>query len=398
MIGIQRSDAGDVTWKLEPFQSPDGPEYELQSLIEERPDVTPWQELGIGSAPVILRREVTTVDGKSIDHLALDSQGQVYIFECKIVTNHELRSVIAQALEYAAQLEAIGTTEEFLTAVDKSWEDLDLLFGEEGGSFRKGAAQQYAGALRVSPGNPMLHYYLGTTLMGLHSDEDAAEHYQAAIRSNPGFKEAHFQQANLLMRLQRYEKAIPHYATVVELDAGLGAQILPGDSGDGQLLQMNGLARFMQAMALIRLSRYVEELAVLEEGLEVFPGQADMTHALARLLAACPDHKIRNGGRALQLLKPLFEGQDGLDLESVETLAMALAETGQFERAVQVQRAMISDLEGNQRFDLARLLADNLALYECGQPCRLPWREDDPVFSPVPAAMEPLGPATNTRP
>ena len=255
MIGIQRSDGGDVTWKLEPFQSPDGPEYELQSLIEERPDVTPWQELGIGSAPVILRREVTTVDGKSIDHLALDSQGQVYIFECKIVTNHELRSVVAQALEYAAQLEAIGTTEEFLTAVDKSWEDLDLLFGEEGGSFRKGAAQEYAGALRISPGNPMLHYYLGTTLMGLHSDEDAAKHYQAAVRSNPGFKEAHFQLANLLMRLRRYQKAIPHYATVVELDSGLGAQILPGDSGDGQFLQMNGLARFMQAMALIRLSQ-----------------------------------------------------------------------------------------------------------------------------------------------
>ena len=219
----------------------------------------------------------------------------------------------------------------------------------------QGAAQQYAEALRISPGNPMLHYYLGTTLMGLHADEDAAEHYQAAIRSNPGFKEAHFQLANLLMRLRRYEKAIPHYTTVIELDSG-------------------------------------------EEGLQVFPGHADMTHALARLLAACPDHKIRNGGRALQLLQPLFEGQGGLDLESVETLAMALAETGQFEQAVQVQRAMISDLEGNQRFDLVQLLAENLALYERGQPCRLPWREDDPVFSPVPAAMERLGPATSSRP
>ncbi len=259
----------------------------------------------------------------------------------------------------------------------------------------EGAAQQYAVALRVSPGNPMLHYHLGTTLMGLHADEDAAEHYQAAIRSNPGFKEAHFQLANLLMRLRRYEKAIPHYATVIELDSGLGGQILPGDSGDGQLQQMNGLARFMQAMALIRLDRYGEALMVLEEGLQVFPGHADMTHALARLLAACPDHKIRNGGRALQLLQPLFEDQDGLDLESVETLAMALAETGQFERAVQVQHAMISDLEGNQRFDLVQLLAENLALYENGQPCRLPWREDDPIFSPVPAAMEPLAPGTS---
>ncbi len=261
----------------------------------------------------------------------------------------------------------------------------------------EGAAQEYAQALRTSPGNPMLHYYLGTTLIGLHSDEEAAKHYQAAIQSNAGFKEAHFQLANLLMRLRHYEKAVPHYGAVIELDAGLGDSILPGDNG-GQFQQMNGLARFMQAMALIRLSRYVEALAVLEKGLELLPGNSDMTHALARLMAACPDERIRNGARSLQLLQPLFTGEGGVDLETVETLAMALAETGQLERAVQVQRSMISDLQGNQRFDLVKLLAGNLALYERGQPCRLPWREDDPVFSPVPAAMEPLAPATGSQP
>ena len=138
MIGIQRSDAGDIKWKLEPFASAQGPEYELQSLIEEVPDLIPWQELGIASAPVILKREAMTVDGKYIDHLAIDSQGRVYIFEYKIVVNQEMRSVIAQALEYAAQLEAISTTEEFLTTVDRSWEDLDQLVGEDSGSFRKG--------------------------------------------------------------------------------------------------------------------------------------------------------------------------------------------------------------------------------------------------------------------
>ncbi len=260
----------------------------------------------------------------------------------------------------------------------------------------QGAAEQYAQALRISPGNPMLNYYLGTTLMGLHSDEQAAEHYEAAIRANAGFKEAHFQLANLLMRLGNSEKAIPHYVAVIELDAGLGDPILPGDGGR-QLQQMNGLARFMQAMALVRLSRYAEALGVLEEGLEILPGHPDMTHALARLLAACPDSEIRDGGRALQLLQPLFEVEGGVDLETFETLAMALAETGQFQRAVEVQGAMISDVQRNRRSDLGLLLADNLALYEHSQPCRLPWRDDDPVFSPVPAVVEHLGPATGLR-
>ena len=262
----------------------------------------------------------------------------------------------------------------------------------------KGAVREYAQALRASPGNPMLHYYLGTTLMGLQSEEEAAKHYQRAIGANPGFMEAHFQLANLLMRLRRYDDAIPHYTAVMELDSGFGSRTPAGSHTGGQIRQMGVLARFMRAMALVQLSRHEEALAILEKGLQVFPGHADMTHAVARLLAASPDPKIRNGMKALQLLKGLFEGQGELELEYVETLAMALAETGQFERAAQMQRAMISDLQQNRRFDLARLLAENLALYQRRQPCRHPWRKDDPIFSPVASAMDLPGPSAGSPP
>lgn len=262
----------------------------------------------------------------------------------------------------------------------------------------QGAAREYAQALRASPGNPMLHYYLGTTLMGLQSEEEAAGHYQRAIEANPGFMEAHFQLANLLMRLRRYDRAIPHYTAVVELDSGFGVRTSAESAGGGQIQQMSILAHFMRAMALVQLGRHEQALSELEKGLQAFPGHADMTHAVARLLAASPDPKIRNGMRALQILKGLFEGQGELELEYVETLAMAFAATGQFERAAQMQRAMISDLQRNQRFDLARLLNENLALYQSRQPCRRPWREDDPIFSPVASAMDLPGPPTGSTP
>ncbi len=260
----------------------------------------------------------------------------------------------------------------------------------------KGAAREYAQALRASPGNPMLHYYLGTTLMGLQSEQEAARHYQHAIGANPGFMEAHFQLANLLMRLRRYDQAIPHYTAVVELDSGFGGRAPAGSPGGGQIQQMSILAHFMRAMAQVQSGRHEQALTGLEKALQVFPGHPDMTHAVARLLAASPDPKIRNGMRALQILKGLFEGQGELELEYVETLAMAFAATGQFERAAEMQRAMISDLQRNQRFDLARLLNENLALYQSRQPCRRPWREDDPIFSPVASAMDLPGPSTAT--
>ena len=262
----------------------------------------------------------------------------------------------------------------------------------------QGAVREYIQALRASPGNPMLHYYLGTTLMGLQSVEEAAKHYQSAIEANPGFMEAHFQLANLLMRLRRYGQAVPHYTAVVELDSGFGNRNPVGGSEGGQIQQMSILARFMRAMALVQLNRHEQALAQLEKGLQAYPGHADMTHAAARLLAASPDNNIRNGMKSLQLLRGLFQGQGGIELEYVETLAMAFAETGQFERAAEMQRAMISDLEQNRRFDLAELLAENLALYQRRQPCRRPWREDDPIFSPVASAMDLPAPATTSPP
>ena len=146
----------------------------------------------------------------------------------------------------------------------------------------------------------------------------------------------------------------------------------------------HAFARYMQAMALIRLGRYRSARSRLEEGRRALPGDIDITHALARLLAAAPDNSVRNGPLALQLLQEVFQAQEEVSFEHVETLAMAFAETGQFQRAVQMQQAMIEDVSRGGRLDLAQMLQENLGRYRRGQPCRQPWKDDDPVFSPLP--------------
>ena len=132
MISIQLEGDSITSWKLSPFSSEYGPESELQTLVEEHPELLPWEALGLSSRLVVLAREVQTPDGKLIDHLAADLAGRVYVLECKIVANHELRSVIAQALEYAAQLSSLTTREEFLTTIKRDEEELAGLVGADG--------------------------------------------------------------------------------------------------------------------------------------------------------------------------------------------------------------------------------------------------------------------------
>jgi hypothetical protein len=69
----------------------------------------------------------------------------------------------------------------------------------------------------------------------------------------------------------------------------------------------------------------------------------------------------------------------------MQTMAMTLAELGQYEAAANWQREAIAAASQAGRRDLASRLQENLTLYESRQPCRTPWRDDDAVFRPRPA-------------
>ncbi|HEY7440957.1 MAG TPA: hypothetical protein VH701_00960, partial [Vicinamibacterales bacterium] len=106
-------------------------------------------------------------------------------------------------------------------------------------------------------------------------------------------------------------------------------------------------------------------------------------HALARLLAAAPDDRVRDGARALSIMNELVKSQQTLTM--AETIAMAFAELRQFGDAVEWQQKAIAGATEQKRFDLVEKLKTNLVLYMKGQPCRTPWTDDDAVHHPQPA-------------
>ena len=244
------------------------------------------------------------------------------------------------------------------------------------------ALKEYAHSLDLDPNNATVHYDIGVLLIETKKEAEAISHFQRALNLDPGLVAAHFQLANLLMRERKDADAEHEYGVVAALEP------------------QNGLARLMQAMAAVHSGSYARARALLEDAAAAFPTDADIANSLARLLAAAPDRAVRDQSRALSIVQNLVNNQQGDALEVGITLAMALAAAGRFHEAAGYQQAIIQQLESSRQFDLARVLRPNLARYQQGKTCQVPWAGDDPIFAPVPSEVPlPVEPkAMATRP
>ncbi len=124
--------------------------------------------------------------------------------------------------------------------------------------------------------------------------------------------------ADALRRSGRMEESLPHYAEVIKASPAVSQ------------------ARFGYAMALVRLRRFQEARDRLADAAKTFPDQPGLSHALARLLAAAPDPRVRDGQRAMAIMQGLLKVQRTLELR--QTMAMTLAELGEYEEAANWQR------------------------------------------------------------
>ena len=184
----------------------------------------------------------------------------------------------------------------------------------------------------------------GDTAEGLALFREAAE-------ENPEDPSIWFRLANLSGQHGRFGEAAAAYRKVLELDPEQGA------------------ARLGEATALNLSGRSVEARKRLEEGLAASPNNGDLAHALARLLATGRQAGARDGAKALELARAVYEASGSL--EAAETVALALAESERFAEAIDWQKRVVESLAAAGapagRVDLAR---SYLAQFEAGRPVR----------------------------
>jgi tetratricopeptide (TPR) repeat protein len=225
---------------------------------------------------------------------------------------------------------------------------------------RRGAFAEFQEAVRLSPGFAPAHYALGVLHEESGEHRQAIESFTSAVKSEPAYVDARLELANALRRSGQLEASLSEYERVSRIDPGAVK------------------ARFGYAAALIRLKRYQEAGARLSEAMDLYPNEPSFARVAARLFAAAPDNRVRDGRRALTIAQALVNRQPRT-IELAETLAMASAEAGQYGDAIRWQREAIEAAERTGRGDMMKRLAGNLELYQTGRPCRTPWQPDERI-------------------
>ena len=279
----------------------------------------------------------------------------------------------------AAVLERLGRQEEALVNLKRAYDHpsgraraappLAALLDRMGRGSEAGSLLSQALESASEPGDQAaLHKATADRLSVQGSFDSALGHYTRALELQPDLTAASLGMAAVLGHLGRLDDAIRVYGDVL-------AQNPTSTAG-----------RRGEVTALLLAGRYREAARSLKAALASTSdsnskSHQEWSHALARLLAACPDGGVRNGDEAVRWANQAFDAQPSM--KRGETLAMAHAENGDFEQASIIQRNLIQEAKRAGREDLASRLESFLALYEHRQAFRAGGPDDLIVTSPI---------------
>ena len=230
-------------------------------------------------------------------------------------------------------------------------DDAALLYVEAGDLERSTA--HFAASLRLRPASPAAHFNLGTALLGRGMGDEAARHFRDALDLDPTHARAHRSLALVFQQEGRLDDAAREYG-----------EALRWDSADPEALYSLGLVLESQRKSSEAIER-------LQQSLRARPEWPPALVALAWLRATSSNDALRRPEEAARLAERAVRLSQSPDIAALDTLAAALAATGQFERAVSAAEAA-AGLATASGHPAANAIRDRLAGYRRGLPYREP--------------------------
>ena len=214
------------------------------------------------------------------------------------------------------------------------------------------ALLEYQRALVLDPRRHEVYHNIGRILSDEGKAAEALEYCRRAVELDKKSAESRIGLGVVLGELGRYDEAAREFSVAAGLDAG------------------SAVPHFQMGRALLKLGRDAEAVAQFNEALRREPENLGILLYTARVLAADRNSAGRNGSEALELAQRadrLVGGQAVV----LDTLAMACAETGRFDEAVQwARQALAAAGAGGDREDVTNIEL-RLEHYEQRQPFRM---------------------------
>jgi tetratricopeptide (TPR) repeat protein len=216
----------------------------------------------------------------------------------------------------------------------------------------------WADTVEKRPTNPRARNNYAIDLLKAGRLGDAEAHVRAALDSTPAgqegprMAEVHQTLGVVLLSTGRADEGITELRRALDLDPTYGKAYQNLGEAYGAKGDLASAAR-----AFLEAARYL-------------PDDAFVLNRAGWLLATAPDDRIRDGARALTLARHAVEVTRRRDVNSLDTLAAAHAERGEFDAAVTAEQEALDLARANGDAAMVPELQERLSIYQARRPFR----------------------------
>ena len=241
-------------------------------------------------------------------------------------------------------------------------------------------------ALELDPNQFEVYNNLGYALLEMGRVNESFPHLQKALELEPNRATIHFNLGNALLQSGLVDEAIVQLEKATEIDptyvpaySNLGHALLIKGRVDESLASLQKAleidpnyisAHFNLANTLLQMGRGDEAVSHLQFVLTIDPDDAEAQKNMAWVLATCPEARIRDGAKAVELAERANQLTKGQNPIMVVTLAAAYAEVGRFPDATKTAEEALRLANDSGNVALAEGIRGHIQLYRSGHPFR----------------------------
>ena len=241
------------------------------------------------------------------------------------------------------------------------------------------AISHYRQALQADPNYAHAHCNLGVAMSARGKLDDAITHFHQALQIDPEYTEAHNNLGSLLLAQGKLNEAVDQYRQALQTRGDyVQPQQDPGVSRRTPVRLDKGVNRYSQPLrprpdharvhhnlgrALVMTGDLAGALDNFREAAHLKPNWSVPLNDAARIMATHPDPTVRNPGEAIRFAERAAELTDYKGVSVLDTLAVAYARAGHFDRAATTIQTAIG-LASAARADQLR---KQLELYKQGK-------------------------------